>query len=116
MRLSTIVVCLLLLAPVRARGCFEYTSEATPELSTPHRSYIEASVGESSGEHLRMAGAGMATIALIAVVARGYRRATNRPFDAVLPSEFRLDRAELGPGAGHLRPMAEAVPTPDATG
>lgn len=108
MRLSTIVVCLLLLAPTRSLSCFEYTSEATPELSTPHRSGIEASAGEASAERLRMAGAGVATMGLIVVVARGFRRATNHAFDEVLPSRFRLDagldRGELGPKLrGHPR-------------
>lgn len=106
MRLSTIVVCVLLLVPARTRGCFEYTSEATPQLSTPHRIDIEASAGEFSGERLRMAGAGVAAIALIAVVARGYRRAANRPSDAILPSGFRLDPVEFDSGAPHLHPMS----------
>jgi hypothetical protein len=116
MRLSTIVVCLLLLAPARSPGCFEYTSEATPELSTPHRGYIEAGAGGASGERVRMAGAGAAAVALVVVIARGFRRAGGRPTDAVLPSRLRLDRAEIGLGSGHSRPTAGGVPTPGATG
>ncbi len=115
MRLSTIVVCLLLLAPSRSVGCFEYTSEATPGLSTPHRGYIEAGTGEASAEYIRMTGAGVAAIALIVVVARGYQRAATRSSDVVLPSRFRLDDAELGPSTGHACQMAATVPTPIAT-
>ena len=106
MRLSTIVVCLLLLAPARTRGCFEYTSEAKPEIPAPHRGYIEAGAGESSAERVRMAGAGAAAVGLVVVVARGMRRSEARSMEAVLPPGFRRDPAEIGPDPGHARPMA----------
>lgn len=112
MRPSMIVVCLLMLSPDPAVGCDNFTTEATRDLATGHRAYIEGAAGASSMMGVRMTGAGVAAVALVVVVSRAYLRESGR-------RRLRWDDPGVRVDAGHDREesgrhILEAAPSPGA--
>jgi hypothetical protein len=117
MRLSTIVACLLLVSPSSALACYEHGAEATQKLSSPHRAVAAegAEAEEASMLGVRLAGAGLASLALVVVAFRALSRAPGRgrarpvelepatpaessaPFDRPGDPRIRIDQ-------GHERP------------
>jgi hypothetical protein len=112
MRPSMIVVCLLMLATARALGCDEYTTEATRDLATGHRIYFDAGAEESSMMAARMAGAGVAAMALVVLASRAYERASSRRMQPLGPEPSSPIARPVDPrvrvDAGHDRAAGES--------
>jgi len=98
MRFSTIVACLLLvLSTPSALGCYEHGADATQKLSSPHRTFAAegAETEEASMLGVRLAGAGLASLALIAVAFRALSRAPSR--GRIRPVELELADPSVRP-------------------
>jgi hypothetical protein len=129
MRISTIVVSLLLASTSPALACdkFEYGSEGwLGKMPIARRAFAEEGVEESSMSGVRMVGAGVAALALVAVAFRAFRRATGwaRPveFERAAPEGWsapslrpgdawlRVDRGHERPEPGRAVEDEEALP------
>jgi hypothetical protein len=117
MRLSTIVACLLLVSPPSAVACYEHGAEATQKLSSPHRAFAaEGGEGEEAAMlGVRLAGAGLASLALVVVAFRALSRAPGRgrirpvELEPASPAESsaafdRTDDLRIRFDQGHERP------------
>jgi hypothetical protein len=79
MRISTIVASVLLASTSPALACdkFEYGSEGwLGKMPIARRAFAEGDAEESSMTGARIAGAGLAALALVAVAFRAFRRAS----------------------------------------
>ena len=97
MRVSTIVASVLLASTSPALACdkFEYGSEGwLGKMPIARRAFAEEGAEEASMSGVRIAGAGLAALALVAVAFRSFRRASGRAG----PAEFEMA------DPGHERP------------
>jgi hypothetical protein len=104
MRLSTIVACLLLVSPPSALACLEHAAEQTGWLhETPsmHRYFAAGSAEEASMLGRSLAGAGVASLALVVMAFRVLSRASRR--GGAGPVEFEPAMRE-GPSSPLERP------------
>lgn len=81
MRVLMIVACLMLIPTPPALACFGEEVEpagGSLKMAMPHRAYADEGAEASSVSGARIAGAGLAALALIAVVFRALGRASDR--------------------------------------
>jgi hypothetical protein len=90
MRLSTIAVCLLLVSPSPVLACWKDAPEQTGWFQELPSSYGDSAVG-SAGETMMpgwsLAGAGLASIALVVVSFRAFSGAVRRPMPGLAGGE-----------------------------
>jgi hypothetical protein len=101
MRLTTIVVCLVLVSPPSALACYEHAAEQTGwlhETPSSYRGFAAESAEEAMMLGLSLAGAGLASLALAVMSFRIFSRGPGRARS--LPVEFEPAASEEATAPG----------------